>query len=84
VVGEPAPAGKGYASPEARAPGDHFVLHQTPHGGWPKNKEMAIPRSAADAVKFRDRHAREAATDNGATTNSAPPAHSRHPLTTTP
>jgi PelA/Pel-15E family pectate lyase len=59
---------KWYASPEARALADHVVLYQTVHGGWPKNKDMAIHPSAADAAKFRDRNGREATIDNGATT----------------
>jgi PelA/Pel-15E family pectate lyase len=59
---------KWYASPEARAIADKVLLHQTVHGGWPKNKDMTTPPSAAEAAKLRDPKSRDATIDNGATT----------------
>jgi hypothetical protein len=46
---------KWYASPEARAIADKVLLHQTVHGGWPKNTDMTTPPSAAEAAKLRDK-----------------------------
>jgi PelA/Pel-15E family pectate lyase len=57
-----------YGTAEAHAIADNVLLHQTIHGGWPKNMDMTAPPSAADAAKFRDPESRETTIDNGATT----------------
>lgn len=53
-----------YGSAEARTMAHSVIAHQSPHGGWPKNTDLAVPPPAdapADARRFDT-------IDNGATT----------------
>ena len=50
-----------YASGEARAAADAVILHQTTHGGWPKNTNLLEPPSVPE-------YAEQPTIDNGATT----------------
>lgn len=56
-----------YASAEARSIADSVVGHQSPHGGWPKNTDLAAPPRSPQAIRPPGRGSANSL-DNGATT----------------
>ena len=57
-----------YASPGARAIADNVIRWQSPHGGWPKNTDLAAPPPLPEAITEKPASGGADTIDNGATT----------------